>query len=140
MLKKKNYFLCPKSSAHILYWCLQVQERRRRVERRVSLMLGERVSLARSGSNVQLTITSLCLRLSGITYRRFSPVGRCGGMLRFLKKLSDVLRYSWTLCSYIGIDCGNEHRHRHPPSQSGTGPKNAGLHRLMLVPDGSWHC
>lgn len=44
----------------------QVQERRRRVDRRVSRMLGERVSLARSGSNVQLTITSLCLRLSDL--------------------------------------------------------------------------
>jgi hypothetical protein len=43
----------------------EVDERRRRVDRRVSRMLGERVTLARSGSNVQLTITSLCLRLSG---------------------------------------------------------------------------
>ncbi len=42
-----------------------MDERRRRVDRRVSRMLGERVTLARSGSNVQLTITSLCLRLSG---------------------------------------------------------------------------
>lgn len=44
----------------------QILERRRRVERKITSILGERVVLARSGSNVQLTITSLCLRLSDL--------------------------------------------------------------------------
>jgi len=44
----------------------QMQERRRRVDRKISKMLGDRVVLSRTGSNVQLTITSLCLRLSDL--------------------------------------------------------------------------
>jgi len=41
-------------------------EGRRRGERKIQNMLGEMVSLSRAGTNVQLTITSLCLRLSDL--------------------------------------------------------------------------
>jgi len=44
----------------------QIEDRRRRVERKITKMLGDRVVLSRSGTNVQLTITSLCLRLSDL--------------------------------------------------------------------------
>jgi len=39
---------------------------RRRGEAKISSMLGERVTLSRASSNVQLTITSLCLKLSDL--------------------------------------------------------------------------
>jgi len=38
----------------------------RRGDRKIQSMLGERVTLSRTGTNVQLTITSLCLRLSDL--------------------------------------------------------------------------
>lgn len=41
-------------------------ERRRPVDRGVSAMLGEAPVLVRAGTNVQLTITSVCLRLSDL--------------------------------------------------------------------------
>ncbi|XP_023329219.1 SHC-transforming protein 1 isoform X2 [Eurytemora carolleeae] len=44
----------------------QIEDRRRRVDRRISSILGDRVVVSRSGANVQLTITSLCLRLSDL--------------------------------------------------------------------------
>ena len=44
----------------------KMEERRKRVDRKISKMLGDRVVLSRSGTNVQLTITSLCLRLSDL--------------------------------------------------------------------------
>ena len=39
---------------------------RRRGEGGVSSMLGDRVTVSRASANVQLTITSLCLRLSDL--------------------------------------------------------------------------
>eukprot|EP00088_Acartia_fossae_P030014 TRINITY_DN3095_c0_g1_i1.p1 TRINITY_DN3095_c0_g1~~TRINITY_DN3095_c0_g1_i1.p1 ORF type:complete len:540 (+),score=109.05 TRINITY_DN3095_c0_g1_i1:69-1622(+) len=44
----------------------QVEERRKRVDRNISNMLGNRVILSGTGSNVQLTITSLSLKLSDL--------------------------------------------------------------------------
>ena len=40
--------------------------RRRAADLKISSMLGDRVTLSRASSNVQLTITSLCLHLSDL--------------------------------------------------------------------------
>jgi len=44
----------------------QIEERLRQVDRKIAKMLGDRVFLSGTGSNVQLTITSLCLKLSDL--------------------------------------------------------------------------
>ena len=45
---------------------LKTVDKRRRVDKKVSSMLGERPSMERAGANVQLTITSLWLKLSDL--------------------------------------------------------------------------
>ena len=45
---------------------LKTVDKRRRVDKKVSSMLGERPAMERAGANVQLTITSLWLKLSDL--------------------------------------------------------------------------